>query len=238
MQKKYIMIYHEMIDQLESGVYRPKELLPSEHELTSIYQTSRETIRKALTLLAQNGYIQKIQGRGSVVIDRNKLDFHVSGLVSFKEVIDKLGEKAETHVQSCELMEASDTLQEQMKVKQSEKIWEIKRVRTFSNERVTLDKDYFVQSFVPHMTKEIARNSIYEYLENELQLAISFAKKEITVEYLTDEDRAYLDVDGFNNIVVIRNYVYLNDAQLFQYTESRQRPDKFRFVDFARRSQN
>jgi GntR family transcriptional regulator, trehalose operon transcriptional repressor len=36
---------------------------------------------------------------------------------------------------------------------------------------------------------------------------------------------------------VIKNYVYLEDASLFQFTESRHRPDKFRFVDFARRSQ-
>ena len=39
----------------------------------------------------------------------------------------------------------------------------------------------------------------------------------------------------FEHIVVVRNFVYLDDASLFQYTESRHRLDKFRFVDFARR---
>lgn len=66
-------------------------------------------------------------------------------------------------------------------------------------------------------------------------MSISFAKKEITVEDPTEEDRESLDLDGFHNIVVIKNYVYLEDATLFQYTESRHRPDRFRFVDFARR---
>lgn len=30
-------------------------------------------------------------------------------------------------------------------------------------------------------------------------------------------------------------YSYLDDTTLFQYTESRHRPDKFKFVNFARR---
>ena len=50
------------------------------------------------------------------------------------------------------------------------------------------------------------------------------------------EDKTLLDIEGFQHIVVIKNYVYLEDATLFQYTESRHRPDKFRFVDFARRN--
>jgi len=35
----------------------------------------------------------------------------------------------------------------------------------------------------------------------------------------------------------VKNYIYFDNATLFQYTESRHRPDKFRFVDFARRSE-
>ncbi|WP_143522307.1 UTRA domain-containing protein, partial [Pseudomonas sp. 2822-17] len=79
-------------------------------------------------------------------------------------------------------------------------------------------------------------NSIYEYIEGELGLTISFAKKEITVEEPTEEDCELLDLEGFSNIVVVKNFVHLEDASIFQYTESRHRPDKFRFVEFARRA--
>ncbi|XLG13386.1 Trehalose operon transcriptional repressor [Bacillus velezensis] len=36
-------------------------------------------------------------------------------------------------------------------------------------------------------------------------------------------------------MAVVKNRVFLEDTSLFQYTESRHRLDKFRFVDFARR---
>lgn len=45
-----------------------------------------------------------------------------------------------------------------------------------------------------------------------------------------------MDLQNYTHVVVVRNYVYLEDTTLFQYTESRHRLDKFQFVDFARRS--
>ena len=64
---------------------------------------------------------------------------------------------------------------------------------------------------------------------------LAYAKKEITVQNATEEDKKYLDMKGFDMIVVVKSYTYLDDTSLFQYTESRHRPDKFVFVDFARR---
>ncbi len=110
------------------------------------------------------------------------------------------------------------------------------KVREINGERVILDKDFIREDIVPNLTKSIAQHSIYDYIENELGLEISFAKKEIVVEQVTEEDQKYLDVAEHSQVVVIRSYVYLADATLFQFTESRHRPDKFQFVDFARRT--
>src|SRR5690625_2646584 len=236
MENKYLVIYREMLGEIEQNQYEPNQLLPSEHELKARFQTSRETIRKALNLLAQHGYIQKIRGKGSVVIDRSKLDLPVSGLVSFKEITDKIGYKPETIVNQCALIKPSEWIKDQLKLSKEDQVWELIRIRAFSEQRVILDKDYLAEKFIPFMSEDIAKESIYHYIENELGLVISFAKKEIIVEEPTEEDRKLLDLEGFHNVVVIKNYVYLDDASLFQYTESRHRPDKFRFVDFARRN--
>ncbi len=196
-------------------------MLPSEHELTQMYTTSRETIRKALNLLAQEGYIQKIRGKGSVIIDVDKFDFPVSGIASFKEMEQKLNISAKTVVNELAIMEADDELQSKLQVELRDPIWKVVRVREISGERIILDKDYLNQDIVPALTKEICEDSIYHYLENELMLRISFARKEIMVESPTDEDQTLLDLEGHSTIVVIKSYVYLDDARLFQYTESR-----------------
>jgi GntR family trehalose operon transcriptional repressor len=236
MTNKYLTIYNNIVEQIKSGEIHPQSLLPSENELKDQFDTSRETIRKALNLLSQNGYIQKVRGKGSIVIDISKFDFPVSGLVSFKELAKKMGSKPKTIVNELELIKADDFIRKQLQLSSKDLVWKVIRTREMGGEKIILDKDFLYKKYVPSLTEEICTDSIYQYLENELNLTISFAKKEIVVEEPTEEDRTLLDLEGFHNVVVIKNYVYLDDATLFQYTESRHRPDKFRFVDFARRT--
>ena len=235
MRNKYMKIQEDLAEHIRKGRIKPGDLLPSENELCETYSASRETIRKALKMLAEDGYIHKVQGKGSIVLDVSKFDFPISGLVSFKEVSKKMGHRAKTIVQQFGKILPTPELKSIIQVAEDDELWEVYRIREIDGEKIILDKDYLVKKVVPYLTKEICENSIYEFLEGELGLTISFAKKEITMEEPTEEDRNFLDLDGFHSIVVVKNFVYLDDASMFQYTESRHRPDKFRFVDFARR---
>ncbi|MBU8907978.1 trehalose operon repressor [Desertibacillus haloalkaliphilus] len=234
-KNKYYKIFEEIATEIDKGEFPPRTMLPSEHDLSEQYSTSRETIRKALTLLSQNGYIQKVRGKGSIVLDRSKFNFPISGLVSFKEIADQLGNESKTIVHELQLISPDCYVSQQLNVSSKDEVWKVVRSRSIDGETIILDKDYFCRKVVPTLTKAICEHSIYEYLEKELGLTISFAKKEIVVEECTDEDRKYLDLRGYDHIVIVKNYVYLDDTTLIQYTESRHRLDKFRFVDFARR---
>ncbi|OPG99814.1 trehalose operon repressor [Chryseobacterium mucoviscidosis] len=235
MNNKFIRIYEDIAARIRTGEIEAGILLPSELDLSESYQTSRETIRKALKMLSEEGYIQKIQGKGSIVLDIRKIDFPISGLVSFKELAKKMGHRAKTYVKVFEEKKVDQTLFKKINFGLNEKVWEIRRVRQVDGEHVILDKDHISQRLIPGLSKEICNDSIFEYIEEELGLTISFAKKEILVEEPTAEDRELLDLEGFHNVVVVRSQVYLENASQFQFTEARHRPDKFRFVDFARR---
>ncbi|EPY2307890.1 trehalose operon repressor [Clostridium sporogenes] len=235
MESKYLTIYNEISNKIENNKIQSGEKLSSENEMMKEYNVSRDTIRKALNLLESNGYIQKVKGKGSFVIDINKFDFPVSGLTSFKELSTKMGVESNTLVKELKLMKPDNFLMKQLNLSKNDDVWKVIRVREINNKKIILDKDFFNKKYVPLLTKDICENSIYEYLENELGLKISFAKKEITVQQATEEDKSYLDFENYNMIVVVKNYIYLDDMSLFQYTESRHRPDRFKFVEFARR---
>ncbi|KMY59097.1 trehalose operon transcriptional repressor, partial [Geobacillus stearothermophilus] len=67
-ENKYLAIYHDLVSRIRRGEWRAYDKLPSENELAVRYGTSRETIRKALNLLSEHGYIQKMKGKGSIVL--------------------------------------------------------------------------------------------------------------------------------------------------------------------------
>lgn len=216
-------------------IYLPGNLLPSENELAKTYEVSRETIRKALSLLLENGYIQKQQGKGSIVLDVKRLDFPISGLTSYKELQTSQHINSQTVVSSNIQMALPSYLVERLKLPESTQVIYIARQRKVDGEVVILDKDYLLTSVISDIPNEAAEDSLYNYIENELGLVISYAKKEIIVELATSEDQQLMDLHGDTHVVVVRSDVYLEDTTLFQYTESRHRLDRFRFVDFARR---
>ena len=65
MPPKYRIIADELRNQIQNGNYSDAKVLPTEFTLAEEYQVSRQTIRQALSLLVEQGMIEKRQGSGS-----------------------------------------------------------------------------------------------------------------------------------------------------------------------------
>lgn len=232
---KFNEIFLDLEKKILAGEYPAHTLLPSENQLIQVYGVSRETIRKALNLLLNAGYIQKKQGKGSIVLDLNRFDFPIAGLTSYKELQETQRIPSETIVRVLEEVPVTEKLNEKTAWTVGEMAWKLIRQRKIDGEIVILDKDYLLRSVVPELPEERAQDSIYEYFENDLALAISYAQKEITVEPVTQEMQELMTLHGDSHVVVVRSLVYLEDTTCFEYTESIHRLDKFRFIEFARR---
>ena len=64
---QYKKLYETLRKHIVEGVYKEGDLLPSENELCQLYGMTRPTVRQSLAELANNGYIKKHQGKGSIV---------------------------------------------------------------------------------------------------------------------------------------------------------------------------
>lgn len=235
MSTKYDEIYHKLLQRIESEEFMPGDVIPKEYDLMDEYQCSRDTIRKSLEKLSQDGLIQKTKRKGSVVLDRKRYEFPVSGVVSFKELSKTMGSSVETRVICCECIKPDEKMKQNMKLNDKDRVWMIERVRNIDGEHIILDLDFLNASIVPHMSVEIAKDSLYAYIEGELGLKIAYANKEITCQSITENDKNLLDMKAYDMVVNVDSFTYLSDTRVLQFTRSRHRPDKFRFHDFARR---
>ncbi|BBK62441.1 trehalose operon repressor [Amedibacterium intestinale] len=232
---KYQQIFEQLRAEIADKTIKANSYLPSENELMKKYDASRDTIRKALNLLSTNGYIQKEKGKGSLVLDTSTINFPVSGVTSYKELEkSNLVHETKTHVIEFKRMPADEEIKNLLYM-QGGDVYKVVRVREIEKEKIILDTDYLKADVVEGLKKEHAQNSLYEYIEKDLGLSVSFARKEITVIPATKEEKQLLDMKDYDLLVCVRSFTYLEDATLFEYTVSKHRPDKFRFVDFARR---
>ncbi|VJF35933.1 trehalose operon repressor [Streptococcus pneumoniae] len=192
--KKYQQLFKQIQETIQNETYAVGDFLPSEHDLMEQYQVSRDTVRKALSLLQEEGLIKKIS---KIIID--KKSSLITGFPEFRMV------------------------------------WKVVRQRVVDDLVSVLDTDYLDMELIPNLTRQIAEQSIYSYIENGLKLLIDYAQKEITIDHSSDRDKILMDIGKDPYVVSIKSKVYLQDGRQFQFTESRHKLEKFRFVDFAKR---
>ena len=233
--KKYKQLFKQLERDILGEKYQFGDFLPSEHQLMEIYQVSRDTVRKSLALLQEEGLIEKVRGQGSKVVKQEQLDFPVSNLTSYQELVAQHQLQSKTNVISLDKITVDKKLSKTTGFPEYRLVWRIVRQRVVDNIASVLDIDYLDKSLVPDLTREIGEHSIYSYLEETLKLNIAYARKEITIDHVSNQDHILLDIGRDQHVVSIKSQVYLADGRQFQYTESRHKLDKFRFVDFATR---
>lgn len=233
MTAKQDMINQDLAGKIRHGIYPPKSFLPSENELANLYGASRNTVRKSLEDLTSLGLIQKIKGKGSIVLDFSRLSFPISRITTFNELNQSLGLKAETKL--LEIKEVKK-VPDDFSCDNTEPFIKVKRLRIIDGEPDVLDVDYISTKYVKEISPSVAEHSLYDYFENELGLKISYAVKDVSVQTVSEELAKMLELDPDRKAVLVKSMVYLEDTSLFQLTASYHNPNRFRFIDFARRS--
>lgn len=85
----YQKLYALLKSQIQVGYFKEGDLLPSENELSSKHNLARMTVRRALMELANEGYIKKVKGKGSIVSAARKS----LGILSFKGFSEVVGKE-------------------------------------------------------------------------------------------------------------------------------------------------
>lgn len=235
MTSKFQSLYSQLREAIQAGLYPVGSKLPSENEFCAQFGVSRGTLRKALELLAEDGLIHSLHGKGVYALDPKQIDFSLSSLVSFAEAAQLNQLNFVTEVNLFKTIKADEEILRLSGFQSIQSLYQIQRTRKLDLERIILDLNYFSSDLIPRLTHEIVADSIYKHIENTLNLKIGFARRTIQVEAVNELDQQFLDLNNFNLVVVVRNWVHLQDGQLFEYTESRHRPDRFVFTEFVRR---
>lgn len=230
--EKYRLIYQDILNQLINEQYHPGDLLPSDRRYMIKYQVSRETVRKALKLLATNGYIKRLQGKGSVVIDRRHFQFPLTQIESYAEVVKNNGLNSQNIILGIDDATVPKIFNPQPLDLPATRV---SRMHVINGESLIIDQDYVLKSQVNQIPRFWAQKSLFDYLEKVCKFKIDYAVKTLTVETANEFDQKHLRVSAQMPMVIIRSRNYLIDNSIISYTESRHRADRFSSVVFARR---
>ena len=100
---RYQQLKDLIIDRISAGDLRPSDRVPSENELVVAMNVSRMTANRALRELNDEGYVERIAGRGTFVSDFRSQ----SHLLEVQNIADEIHSRGHTHTsvvvrQSCQ----------------------------------------------------------------------------------------------------------------------------------------
>ncbi|MBO0410944.1 GntR family transcriptional regulator [Enterococcus hulanensis] len=216
---KYHEISTELIKEIVDGKYSGQGKLPTEKELSEHFDTSRNTIRSAINLLTDEGYVYKVQGSGiylrPVNFDESTNLNLIKGFSS-----EQQSETSKIKILKLELIEADQRLASELNCDVGEALYYLRRIRYVNNEPVRVEQSYYRQEVVPYLGREIAEASIYDYLTQNLKLQIGFADRKICADYLAKEDAELLGLAENDPALVVKEKTYLSNGQIVNLGEA------------------
>ena len=235
MRAIYYDIYEDLRDKIIEGVYPYQSFIPSESKLTEQYDCSHNTLRKALSILMLHGFVQPIWGRGVLVIYRpeRRANFVLGDIETFKEAARRNGIEAHTRVHKFEHVVADEQISELTGFEVGDELIHLERVRVLEGKALIRDKSYFLASALPGLTPRIAEDSVFEYAEKVLGMSIVTSQRTVTMDYVVADDRKVMDLLDFTMLAVVTNHTFNSQGLMFEWTQSRHRPDYFTFHNTA-----
>lgn len=176
----YRQLYISLKKDIKDGRYTPGSFLPTESEMEAEYGVSRTTVRKAVSLLANEGYLSVTQGRGTEVRDISTSQ-RLNKISSLTATLKQKGYRVTTQGFAVEKITAPDYVREQLALKEDEQTWHIQRVQNADGKPICIIENFLVANFLPDFAlAESECVSLYAYLENNCGIILKDAVERIT----------------------------------------------------------
>jgi GntR family transcriptional regulator len=196
---------------LESGEWKPGEIIPSEVELAARYKVSQGTVRKAIDELAADNLLVRRQGKGTFVAT------HSEDRVQFR-FLRLLPDDGDVHphvsrLLECRRLRAPAEIARQLDLKPADPVVLIKRLLQFDGEITVFDEIWLPGAVFRGLTAERLadyKGPLYAMFETEFGTRMIRATEKIRAVAADEAVAKLLDVaQGFPLLSVERvSYTY------------------------------
>ena len=224
-------LYHRLHDQLrddiESGVLRPGDRIPTEAELSARFGVSRTTVKQAIQQLVHAGLVYRIQGKGTFVA-QPRIPRRLVGLISFHEEMTQRGFKPSTELIEASVVPAARHVARALDLEPGTEVLRLVRRRMADGVPIALQTTYLPGSMAAlGDDPQVANGSLYEAMERHFGRRPTIGREEYTAVVVSGEDARRLGVPDGSPALAVRRYASFEDGRPVEYTESLLRADRY-----------
>ena len=172
-------VYNRLKGMILDDTYPIGSLMPTEPDLCDLVNFSRTTVRKAMELLEQGGFVKIQQGRGTEVLDY-KTTQKLNIVSSFTETLESKGYKVTSKSMHIDMIVPTNNILDDLHLPAETKAVRIQRIQLANTKPVAIMTTYVVADLVPGILSAAGTFvSLYQYLETHYGIVITSAKDNI-----------------------------------------------------------
>lgn len=223
----YVRIHDNIKEQIDQGIWKIGDRLPSERDLAEQFQVSRMTLRQAITVLVDEGILERRAGSGTYVASR-RVQEKMRGTTSFTEIISSQGKIPSTRVISYQRKLASKTERERLALRKNDYVIQMERVRFADNIPVVYEVASIPETLINHFEKQQVTEHFFKTL-TEHGYDIGKSQQVIYAKTATEKVADYLGIEKGHAILALTQVSYFRDGSPFEYVRSQYVGDRFEF---------
>ncbi|HAX98517.1 MAG TPA: hypothetical protein DCY12_06440 [Candidatus Atribacteria bacterium] len=230
-RKTPIPLYYQLIEMIrkdiETGILKPGDIIPSERELSEKYQISRPTVRQAIKELAYEGLLNREKGKGTFV---SRPKFNYGFIQQFSTFYDDMAEKGyqvHTKILNIEVRNDLPNIGKILTIAENDPIICIERMRYVEGEPIVKVSNFIPFSLCPDLVHEdLTNKSLYRTLFERYHLRAYRAEITLEATVADDLDSKVLEIPEGAPVIFMKNLTFTPENSIMDYFQSRFRGDK------------
>lgn len=218
---KYIEIADDIRRKINNNEYSRGQKLPYEYVLCANYRCNKTTMKKALEILVKEGLIVRRRGAGTFVKEQDTLTQSAAQSSSHGLTHTYPAAKVTSKIIEFEVIAADEMLAHHLHIEEGSFVYHIIRHRLIDGKSHSLEYTYIPISIIPNLKRSNLEGSIYDYIENDLNLKIHGVHKIMHTVESGSLDRGILGIKKGHPAIEIEQVGYLSSGVIFEYSLSR-----------------
>jgi DNA-binding GntR family transcriptional regulator len=215
---QYRKLYEILRKHISEGIYKEGDLLPSENELCKLYSLTRPTVRQSLSTLANEGYIRKHQGKGSIVhhLPRDIGILSVSGTTS---AVGDRNLKTKIVVKPVLIPWPLDFMFPLTELEKESGCIYMERVRLLDDVSIFYDISYLANINLPRITaRQFENRSLFQILRDYYHIEIKGGEQRIKAIPATVKISRFLHLKKGQPVLHLERKMETNIQGLYLYS--------------------
>ncbi|MEW6398289.1 MAG: GntR family transcriptional regulator [Bacillota bacterium] len=225
----YYRIAETLRERIAGRHWQPGDRLPGEHELMSEFAVSRHTVRQALSLLENEGFVYRQAGLGTFVRSE-KSSYPLTHLQGFTEQMEERGLIPSSRVLRLGRAVPRPDVRSALALPKGQEVWELVRLRLANGEPMAVETTFAPAALVPGLDREdLSSLSFYRYVEEKLGRGIAGATQTIEAEVAYGDLAKLLLISPGNAVLRVKNVTFLNNMRPLCFVDCYYRADRYAF---------